>query len=179
MLALRALARSYDEALVARPLLTKSVSSGILVSASDACTQALGPSTYDPSRTAVIGVGYGALWFAPVMHGVTTMWARVLPSTALPTVAFKTGVDMAVAFPINISACIGIQALSRDASADVVGAVRTNLWPALQAGWSVWPFITASIYSGVVPLRYRVLAMNTCSFAWNVWLVSAFREVPR
>ena len=176
MLALRRLARSYDRALQTQPLITKCLSSGVIVGASDACNQAIGPAPYDAPRTLIVGVGYGALWFAPVMHGVTSAWARYLPSTAPGPVLFKTVADMAVSFPVNISACIAIQAVSRDgAAADVAAALETNLRPALTAGWSVWPFITAAIYGGAVPLRYRVLAMNACSFAWNAFLLRQFR----
>ena len=177
MLRLRQLAAGYDRHLTQRPLLVKSLSSGTIVCAADATTQAMGREPFDTRRTAIIGVGYGACWFAPVMHAVTTGWARYVPSTSFGPLVFKVSVDMLVAFPINISAMIALQAVSRAedaASADCVAAVRSNLWPSLCAGWSVWPLITFAIYSGAVPLSYRVLAMNTCSFAWNSFMVSRF-----
>lgn len=176
MLALRYVGRAYDGALARRPLIVKCASSCAIVGAADATTQvATSQRPYDPARTAVMGVGYGACWFAPVMHGVTVkLWGRLVPSTALGPVLFKTVVDMAVFFPINMAANVAFQARARDAAADVPAAVARNLWPAVSAGWTTWPPITFAIYSGYVPTPYRVLAMNTCSFAWNGYLASRF-----
>lgn len=178
MLALRSAGRAYDTALARHPIVVKCSSSGAIVSAADATTQlwSTNGKPYDGARTAIIGC-YGAFWFAPVMHGVTVrLWGAYAPSTAPLAVAGKTLVDMAVFFPINISAMLGFQSLSRDRSADAAAAVRANLWPSLRAGWCVWPPITFAIYSGAVPLGYRVLAMNVCSFAWNGYMVSRFEE---
>ena len=176
MLALRSVARAYDGALARRPVVVKGLSSCAIVGAADAMTQLWGPHPYDATRTAIVGVGYGGLWFAPVMHAVTVkLWGRYVPSTAFGPVLFKTAVDMAVFFPVNMAANIAFQALSRDRErADPREAVARNLAPAVSAGWAGWPLITFAIYSGAVPQRYRVLAMNACSFAWNGYMVSRF-----
>ena len=90
---------NYDKALKNKPLLVKSVSAAVIVFLSDTVVQHALPQTsasggsehtievaqtdiwqYDPWRSAVIGVGYGGLCFAPILHTVTTFWARVLPS---------------------------------------------------------------------------------------------------
>ena len=48
---------------------------------------------YDPLRTAIVGVGYGGLCFAPILHAVTTGWARAVPSTSPPALLFKVVVE--------------------------------------------------------------------------------------
>lgn len=43
----------------------------------------------DVRKACGIGLCYGALCFAPVLHFVNLTWARVLPSTSIPAIAFK------------------------------------------------------------------------------------------
>ncbi|CAE8690773.1 unnamed protein product [Polarella glacialis] len=110
---LRGAAAAYDRALTRRPLLVKMVTSGAIVSSSDITVQALAGGTYDPVRSAIVGIGYGGLCFAPVLHFVTNTWARILPSMGILSVGFKALVDCITSFPFNLSAGIGIQLMSR------------------------------------------------------------------
>merc|ERR1712039_283229 len=57
----------------------------------------------------------------------------------------------------------------------VPDAVRTNLWPSLVAGWSLWLPVGVLNYL-VIPVRYQVLALNTISFFWNAYMVWRFTE---
>ena len=57
---------------------------------------------WDAKRTAIYGGVYGAMWYGPFMHGVTTMWGRLLPSTTLASLAFKSGVDVCTSLAINL-----------------------------------------------------------------------------
>jgi hypothetical protein len=87
------------------------VSSAVIVTFSDAVSQ-LGQGDmkdYNFRRTLVVGIGYGGLWFGPLLHGITTTWARILPSTSAPAIVFKTVIDMTTSFPLNLSAMISLQ----------------------------------------------------------------------
>jgi protein Mpv17 len=172
----RALFGAYDRLLRRFPLSVKMATSATLVCASDITVQLgqQGAEGYNPKRTLIIGVGYGGLWFAPILHGITTTWARVMPSTTASALALKTLVDMTTGFPLNLSAMIGLQAIVRDE--DPVSAIKTNLMPSLWAGWGFWPFMTVAMYK-VVPLHYRVLFLNVGSFFWNIFMISRF-EAP-
>ena len=167
---LRSLARGYDKLLRRHPLPVKCVTSGAVVCTSDVSVQLLcnRDQQYNAQRTILIGVGYGALWFAPVMHGVTTGWAKVLPSTSAGSLAFKTVVDMLTSFPVNLCAVISAQAISQ--GKPVMPSLERNVVPGLLDGWRFWPVWSIVMY-GVVPLHYRVLWLNTGSFGWNAYLI--------
>eukprot|EP00441_Pelagodinium_beii_P020455 CAMPEP_0197677796 /NCGR_PEP_ID=MMETSP1338-20131121/88972_1 /TAXON_ID=43686 ORGANISM="Pelagodinium beii, Strain RCC1491" /NCGR_SAMPLE_ID=MMETSP1338 /ASSEMBLY_ACC=CAM_ASM_000754 /LENGTH=154 /DNA_ID=CAMNT_0043258661 /DNA_START=110 /DNA_END=571 /DNA_ORIENTATION=- len=152
------------------------VSSGAIVSASDVTVQTISGAEYDLRRTAILGVGYGSFCFAPIVHSVTCMWARLLPSTSLPHVAFKAAVDCLTSFPVNVSAMIALQVvagkreLSLKLSEDVSAAISQKLWPAVSAGWLLWPPVIMMNYK-LVPLRYQVLFPNCVSFWWNTFMI--------
>ena len=174
-------ARAYDAQLRKTPLPVKMATSGVIVGAADTSMQlatALDPSDrwgcYSLRRTLFVGVGYGMLWFAPVLHAITTVWARVLPSQTLPSLALKTTVDMTTAFPVNVCASISVLALARR-EPDVAASVRVNAWPTVLDGWKFWPAMTMLMY-GAVPLRYRVAFINVGSFFWNSWLIFRFEQ---
>ena len=97
------LLRRYDAALHRRPLLVKAVTSGAINSTADATIQLWQGQPWDAKRTAIYGGVYGAMWYGPFMHGVTTTWGRVLPSTTLPSLAFKSGVDVCTSLAINLA----------------------------------------------------------------------------
>lgn len=174
------LARVYDRQLRARPLPVKMATSGVIVCAADSSMQLFsggGAEGYSARRTLIVGVGYGALWFAPVLHFITTGWARVLPSQALPALLLKTAVDMSTAFPVNVCASIGALALARR-EPDVAACVRESVVPTVLDGWKFWPGYTMAMY-GLVPLPYRVAFLNFGSFFWNSWLIFRFEREQR
>lgn len=158
------IAQRYDQHLQSSPLITKAITSGIVVGASDVCVQLATEDHYDIRRTLFVGGGYGACWFAPVLHGVTTTWARILPATTFSALSFKTIVDMTTVFPINVSVMLGMNAVARqpDASAmDVVDSIQDNFWPSYSKGWLLWRKFpdTAHPYIGIVVLLYTRTCM--------------------
>ena len=151
------------------------VTSGILIGLSDVTVQYLLSSKeesmqYNPIRTLIISIFYGSMTSAPVLHFVTTRWAKILPSQSLKAVTLKSVVDMASSFPFNLSVMIGIQSLIRTRGDINQVVVRYNLWPSLLDGWTFW-FTASMVIYGFVPLHYRVGMLNVCSYFWNVWLI--------
>jgi hypothetical protein len=108
---------------------------------------------YDPLRTAIVGVGYGGLCFAPILHAVTTGWARAVPSTSPLALLFKVSVDMITSFPVNLGANLSIQAYARGGKGGAADAVRHNFVPTILDGWKFWPLASA------VMLRCSALAV--------------------
>ena len=160
------LATRYDESLRARPLATKAITSGVLNCCADATLQHIGNLQrtaageavvpWNPGRTFVFGVGYGLCWYGPFMHMVTTTWGRVLPSTALPSLFFKSVVDVCTSFPINLCAVISLQATIRGENPKE--NVQKSLWASWCAGACFWPTANMVVYS--LPVRYRVFCLN-------------------
>ncbi|CAE8599075.1 unnamed protein product [Polarella glacialis] len=180
---LRGAPAAYDRALNRRPLLVKMATSGAIVSGSDITVQAFAGGKYDPVRSGIVGIGYGGLFLAPVMHCLTLTWARLLPSTSILSVGFKAIVDCTTSFPLNLSAMIGFQVLARKQelsydviASDVPRAISEKLWPSLLAGWMVWLPVIVVNYK-FVPLPYRVLFPNCVSFVWNIFMIWRFTDV--
>ena len=177
----RRFARAYDAQLRKTPLPVKMGTSGAIICAADVSNQlfsAVDPrdrwASYSVTRTMIVGVGYGALWFAPILHFITTTWARVLPSQSYPALLLKTGVDMVTAFPLNTCASIATLSIARR-EPDIAARVRENVVPTVLDGWKFWPWYTMVMY-GVVPLRFRVAFLNVGSFFWNSWLMFRFER---
>ena len=97
-----ALLLKYDAALHHYTIPVKCATSGCVNFAADACFQLGTLDHWDPARSAAVGVFYGACWYAPFMHVVTTTWGRVLPSTAVPSLMLKSGVDVSTSFVVNL-----------------------------------------------------------------------------
>ena len=80
---------------------------------------------------------YGSFWFAPILHGITTTWARIAPSTEIRSLLLKTGVDMTTSFPVNVSMMIACQNQFREAPSGIFEyiyirlCIAQNLLPAL------------------------------------------------
>ena len=186
----------YDQVLKARPLLTKSVTAGIVVSSSDIAIQSFGEEKeggktktkrLNWERTALIGIGYGSLCFSPVLHFVTTRWEIFLPSRSLVALVFKTTTDMLTSLPFNLSVSLFLQSVARREDGKTmrdslltstehhVENVKTNIWPAVLGAWKFWPMVTMTNYM-LVPLHYRVLFLNAGSFGFNAWMISRFTK---
>ena len=172
----RALARAYDAQLHRTPLRVKMATSGMIVSGADVTAQLLTrkdrkDGKYDPWRTLLIGVGYGALWFAPCLHVITArMWPALLPSRKPAALLFKTAVDLSTSFPLNVCVITGLSSLAREEEEAPLESIRRNLWPTLKVGWAFWGPVNMAMY-GVVPMHYRVLFLNTFSYVWNTYLI--------
>ena len=173
------LATRYDESLRARPLATKAITSGVLNCCADATLQHIGNRQraavgdtvvpWNPVRTFAFGIGYGLCWYGPFMHKVTTTWGRVLPSTALPSLFFKSIVDVCTSFPINLCAVISLQAIIRGENPKE--NVQRSLWASWCAGACFWPTANMVVYS--LPVRYRVFCLNLFSYSWNCFMLWA------
>ena len=170
-------ALAYDRALKRRPLPVKAATSGVLNCCADATLQTIQSyqsgqaAPWDAKRTLTFGTAYGLLWYGPFMHVVTTTWGRILPSTSLGSLAFKSAVDVCTSFPVNLCAVIGLQAAIRgDPPRE---AVRENLFASWCAGAAFWPGGNMVVYS--LPVHYRVATLNLFSYSWNCFMLwSAF-----
>ena len=169
----------YDAALQANPLRVKMISSAFINSLADFVIQmsdtAPGKQGWDVKKTAIYGIGYGAIWYAPIMHVVTTTWGRLLPGTTVLSLAFKSTVDMCTVIPTHLAAVISVQAATR--GKEPLPAVRDNLYKAWTNALIVWPPVLMGVYR--IPVAYRVLCMNFVSFNWNcflIWSTSADRR---
>ena len=168
------LLRRYDAALHRRPLLVKACTSGCINALADTTIQVYQGQKWDVKRTAIYGGVYGGLWYGPFMHTVTTMWGRMLPSTSLPSLAFKSAVDVCTSLALNLSLVIGLQAYCR--GENVQQTVHANHWNSWKTAVCYWPAANMLVYR--MPVIYRVLTLNTASFFWNCGMICFFCRPP-
>lgn len=172
-MALHRFAMAYDSVLRRRPITVKALTSGVINATADFAIQSATRPEGQPidlRRTAMYGGIYGMCWYGPFMHTVTTTWGRVMPSTSVPSLAFKTAVDMCTSLPFNLACVIGLQAYIR--GEDPVDTVRRNHWSSWTTAMMVWPPAIMMVYR-VEPV-YRVLCLNSCSFFWNCGMITFF-----
>lgn len=135
----------YVVAIKRRPLAVKSITSAVVIGASDVTSQYMcrhnsTTGWFDPKLTFASAFLYGACFFTPLMHNVFRLWSIVYPSTALHAVVFKSCVDCVTSFPLNISMLISSRAVVTGANPRE--ALKESFRPSLIAGWTFWPLYT-------------------------------------
>ena len=180
MAALRRLASHYDRANATWPVVTKSITSCLMLGSSDALCQRLVPDEsvagesggappLDLQRMARMA-SWGLLVNGPVGHAWYLALDKIVRLKGGIGVAAKVAVDQAVWTPpltfgfFCYEGCLQGEKLS-DAGKDAA----EKLWPTLQANWMVWPFVHVCTFS-LIPLNYRVLWVNCANFLWSGFL---------
>ena len=91
----------YEARLESAPLTTRMVTTGVILTASDAaCQKVQGKQTLDLHRSLTFGVGLGAFWVAPNVH----TWFSFLKFYGPRAPLMRTLVDQTVFSPyVNVS----------------------------------------------------------------------------
>ena len=155
MLALRRLARSYDRALQTQPLITKCLSSGVIVGASDACNQAIGPAPYDAPRTARL-TAFAILIHAPFLHAYHPIAERLWARYDIRHTVVKVGLDQAFSAPVFLSIFLSFTALAEGLGAS---GARARVEQQLPLLWrdSLFCWGPAHLVTFNLPIPVRVL----------------------
>ena len=173
-LSLASLGATYEAALLARPIITKSITAGAIFSLSDVAGQSIAPppSGRDLPRTLTSGL-VGLLYFGPALHYWLEMISRVVPGFDIKSTLLKT---------LMGQSCFGpaITAIFFAASLIQVNGLVAGLklWPTKvkrdliktwAAGLCFWPFVDLICYS-YVPVQCIPLGYNFASFLWTIYL---------
>ena len=173
-LSLASLGATYSAALVARPIITKSITAGAIFSLSDIAGQRIAPPPggRDVPRTVTSGL-VGLLYFGPALHYWLEMISKVLPGFDFKSTLIKT---------LMGQSCFGpaITAIFFAASLIQVNGLVAGLklWPTKvkrdliktwAAGLCFWPFVDLICYS-FVPVQWIPLGYNFASFLWTIYL---------
>ncbi|XP_064209675.1 peroxisomal membrane protein 2 [Anguilla rostrata] len=178
----RRLLEQYLLLLKKYPILTKSVTSGILSALGNLLSQALesrkkrttdgnlrkGLNVLGPARFAV----YGLFCTGPLSHYFYQLMELVFPSSEpycalkrllLDRLVFAPAFLLLFFFVMNVLEGRTISAFQ--------GKVRAGYWPALKMNWKVWtPFQFINI--NYVPVQFRVLFANLVALFWYAYLAS-------
>ncbi|WVQ95538.1 protein SYM1 [Kwoniella sp. CBS 9459] len=162
---------AYSSFLARRPLVGGMASSAVLFATGDAVAQQFiekKGSNHDFVRTARIVVWGGGI-FAPVV----TVWFRTLERLPIkskwPATFARVGLDQFVFAPIVLSGFFTAMTLMEGKDMNAVKQKWTEAFvPTLKANWSLFiPFQTLNM---LIPLQYRLLAINAVNIPWNAFL---------
>ncbi|KAM0284248.1 hypothetical protein ACHAQH_002037 [Verticillium albo-atrum] len=161
----------YQARLAARPLLTQSITTGVLFVTGDVVAQQAvekkGVKGHDLARTGRMAL-YGSSVFGPV----ATTWFGFLArninfrSTAATTIG-RVAADQLVFAPVMIGVFLSSMATLEGSSAKA--KLDKSYVPALTANWMIWPAVQAFNFT-LVPLQHRLLFVNVISIGWNCFL---------
>ncbi|XP_029018187.1 peroxisomal membrane protein 2 [Betta splendens] len=163
------------------PILTKSITSGILTALGNLLSQILearkkrqsGASTSDIDTAGAIRYGiYGLCITGPVSHFFYQLMEVWMPTTdpycivkrlLLDRLFFAPGFLLLFYFVMNV-----LEAKGWD---DFEKKMKRSYWTALKMNWKVWtPFQFINV--NFVPVQFRVLFANVIALFWYAYLAS-------
>lgn len=135
-------------------------------------------SGYDYART-LRALIYGGVVFAPI----GTRWYPILEKVRLPgskppvagkrdipNTVYRVAVDQLLFSPAAITLYFTVMGLMQQKTpAEIKKGWKDNFASTVLANWTVWPTFQLVNFS-VVPVGYRLLAVNVVSLGWNTFL---------
>ncbi|KAH9475697.1 Protein SYM1 [Psilocybe cubensis] len=172
--------RSYNAALIRRPMLTQCLTAGVLFGAGDLIAQQAVERKgrdHDWTRTARLTF-YGGAIFGPAM----TKWYQLLNQLkfASPTraLAYRVFLDQAVLTPVAVAFFYGAMSCLEGKPEEVVPRVQAAYVPTLIRNWGVY-IPTQIINFSLVPPHLRLVVVSVVSLFWNTYLSAANASVQK
>ncbi|XP_059405236.1 peroxisomal membrane protein 2-like [Carassius carassius] len=173
--------QQYLSLLKKYPILTKSVTSGILSALGNLLSQALEyrKSNKENSPKKKINV-LGPLQFAvfglfitgPVSHYFYHLLEVLFPNTVPYCLIKRLLLERLIFAPAFLLLFyVVMNALEGKTLADVQNKLKTSFWPAMKMNWKVWTPIQF-ININYVPVQFRVLFANLVALFWYAYLAS-------
>ena len=195
--ALSCLGSSYSAALVARPILTKSLTAGLTFFLSDYCAQQIekpkeqagaveDSSTTKKSKKAakvpawkhdwmrtLVSCAVGLFYFGPAASAWYDWIFHVLPGTSLVSTIQKAALGQMIFGPsfTCIFFATSLMQSGQFSLGNWVKKIKNDLPGAWVAGAGFWPLVDLVSFS-LVPMKFIPLFINICSFVWTIYLSS-------
>jgi len=176
----------YKSMLATQPLVTKSLTSSCIMSASDVLCQKVvskatpveeRPSKLDLTRVLHVGIT-GALWSGPITHYwyiiLERMYAQIaiIANVQSPIVGLiiKLILDSTIFSTVTIAGYFTMRSILEGTGFKGANEkLKTRFFSTLFGAWKFWPIANAFNFQ-FVPMQYRVLYMNVLSLFWTGWL---------
>lgn len=170
---------SYSKALVAYPIITKSLTAGLTFLLSDYSAQQIeSPKDekekkkwkHDWTRT-LTSTAVGLFYFGPAAHAWYEMIFKVFPGTGLFSTFQKAMLGQLIFGPA-FTCVFFATSLMQGGTFSVknwVSKIKSDLPGAWLAGVGFWPLVDFVSYA-LVPIQYIPLFVNLCSFVWTIYL---------
>ncbi|XP_057181780.1 peroxisomal membrane protein 2 [Triplophysa rosa] len=164
------------------PILTKSVTSGILSSFGNLLSQALESSKNNKEKSPrkkinVLGpvhfAIYGLVITGPVSHYFYHILEVLFPTTVPYCLVKRLLLERLIFAPAFLLLFyVVMNALEGKTIGDLQKKLTTTYWPSLKMNWKVWtPFQFINI--NYIPAQFRVLFANIVALFWYAYLASA------
>lgn len=179
---------AYSAALVARPVMTKSLTAGLTFFLSDYCAQRIesprsssssssSPSdekdnenTHNWTRT-LVSCAVGLFYFGPAAHAWYEWIFKVLPGTTLISTLQKAALGQIIFGPSFT--CVFFATSLMQSGSFTLGnwfkKIKNDLPQAFISGAGFWPLVDLVSYS-LIPIKFIPLFINMCSFVWTIYL---------
>eukprot|EP00527_Entomoneis_sp_CCMP2396_P009414 CAMPEP_0198138574 /NCGR_PEP_ID=MMETSP1443-20131203/1960_1 /TAXON_ID=186043 /ORGANISM="Entomoneis sp., Strain CCMP2396" /LENGTH=317 /DNA_ID=CAMNT_0043800395 /DNA_START=221 /DNA_END=1174 /DNA_ORIENTATION=- len=183
---LTAIGKSYGSALSGHPIMTKSVTAGIIFAISDYLAQKFEASSsknngngkggaattpkYNWTRT-LTSMAVGLFYFGPAAHFWYGMIFRVFPGTSLLSILQKAAMGQLFFGPTFT--CIFFATSLWQSGQFTFGnwfsKIKSDLPGAWLAGAGFWPLVDLVSFS-FISVQYIPLFVNMCSMFWTIYL---------
>lgn len=167
--------QAYQRLLKTNPILTKSVTSGVIACLGSSLSQAAsgGEVSLKVSRSFLI---FGTLITGPITHYLYIALDKLFPGTGLANSFLRVLTDRAVFSPtflfLTLYLLSRLQGQSHKSSMDLT---KEKYLGSLVANYKIWT-IPQIININLVPAQYRVLFANLVALIWNFYLATSKRN---
>ena len=172
--ALSSLGALYSSAIVAKPIITKSITSAVTLALSDAAAQSISPPAAgrDTKRTVITAL-IGLLYFGPALHYYLNFVTWLVPGDGLLATLLKTLIGQLGFGPAITSIFFAAFLVSDFGIARGLAKWPAKLRQDLFVTWAselcFWPFVDLICFS-IVPLQWIPLGYNFANFFWTIFL---------
>lgn len=173
------LLHGYLRLLQERPLLTKSLTSGILPALGNLLSQIIlrrRRNQKSSKRVDLVGpfrfAIYGFLFTGPLSHYIYLFMEQIIPSSSPLAGLRRLLLDRLIIAPVFLLLffCV-MNVLEGKDLASLNQKLKNGYWLALKMNWKVWtPF--QFINMTYIPVQFRVLFANMVAFFWYAYLAS-------
>mmetsp|Transcript_99860 Transcript_99860/g.187848 ORF Transcript_99860/g.187848 Transcript_99860/m.187848 type:complete len:301 (-) Transcript_99860:35-937(-) len=174
MSVLDSLGAAYAAQLRAQPLVTQSLTSGIMFALSDWTAQSLAPAPEgrDTKRTITTAL-IGLLYYGPALYYYLKLVFYLFPGTGFKSTVQKMLFGQIGFGPLLTSVFFGAFLVKDNGLLSglklLPSKIRQDLFVTWVSELCFWPFVDLICYS-MVPARWIPLANNAASYMWTVFL---------
>ncbi|KAK4258825.1 hypothetical protein QN277_005227 [Acacia crassicarpa] len=154
------------------PILTKSVTSGLIYTAADLSSQTISLSSSEPFdfvRTLRMA-GYGMIVLGPSLHFWFNFVSNLFPRRDLLSTLKKMAMGQAIYGPIMTVIFFSLNAfLQGENNTEIVSRLKRDVVPTMLNGVMYWPlcdFITFRF----IPVHLQPLVSNSFSYVWTIYM---------
>ncbi|XP_019156596.1 PREDICTED: PXMP2/4 family protein 4-like [Ipomoea nil] len=162
----------YLGMLDSRPILTKSISSGLIYAAADSTSQmiTMSPSDSLDNIRVLRMASFGLLILGPVQHAWFNLLGRKLPRRDVATTLKKLVLGQLVLGPCITGTFFSFNAsLQGESGKEIAARLKRDLLPTLMSGLMYWPVCDFLTYK-VIPVHLQPLMNSSCSYIWTIYL---------